>query len=55
VILKPIMLVCCIEINVVMLDSTAQRDGRVIGWAVDGLNGVGIGFGKGGKEMEVAG
>jgi hypothetical protein len=39
----------------VMLDNTTQCDGRVVGWALDGGNGVGIGFGKGGKEMEVAG
>jgi hypothetical protein len=38
-----------------MLDNTTQCDGRVVGWAVDGRDGVGIGFGKGGKEMEVAG
>jgi hypothetical protein len=38
----------------IMLDNTTQHDGRVVGWAVDGCNGVGIGFGKGGKEMEVA-
>ncbi len=39
----------------VMLDNTTQRDGRVVRWAVDGRNSVGIGFGKGGKKMEVAG
>ncbi len=39
----------------IMLDYTTQRDGRVVGWAVDGRNGVGICFGKCSKEMEVAG
>jgi hypothetical protein len=38
----------------IMLDNTTQHDGRVVGWAVDGCNGVEIGFGKGGKKMEVA-
>jgi hypothetical protein len=38
-----------------MLDNTTQCDGIVFGWAVDGCNSVGIGFGMGGKEMEVTG
>ncbi len=38
-----------------MLDNTTQRNERVVGWTVDGCNGVGIGFGKVGKKMEIAG